>query len=285
MRVQNLIALFLLTLCFALAAWLQPRHHALTPDTGRTETVLGTLLGESRRLIASQLYLKADAYYHMGYYPSIFDTHKEDHHDDKDALRAKAGLHDSHECADHLGEAKDWLDWFGRHFYPAKHLHADQVGHQAEKEVLPWLRLSAEFDPQNVTTYTLASYWLRAQLNRPADAEVFLREGLRANPGSPEILLELGRIYLENHKQPERARNILELAFRRWEEHEARKPDPDIFLRQQILGQLVLAERQLNNPRRIIELLRLMKPYSPTPATLQQQIDELEQTLSAPAKP
>jgi hypothetical protein len=37
-----------------------------------------------------------------------------------------------------------------------------------------------------------------------------------------------------------------------------------------------VAERQLNHPRRVIELLRLMKPYSPTPATLQKQIDELE---------
>jgi tetratricopeptide (TPR) repeat protein len=284
MRLRNLIALLLLLLCFALAAWLQPRHSALERNTGQPDTILATLLGESRRLLASQLYIKADAYYHMGYYPSIFDSPKdtEEAHEEHGAMLAKAGLQKDHQCADHLGDSKDWLDRFGRNFYPAKHLHADQAGHQAEQEVVPWLRISAELDPQNISTYTLAAFWLRTQLKRPDAAEAFLREGLRANPGSAEILLELGRIYLDHHKQPERARNVLELAFRRWEEQESRKSEPDIFVRQQILGQLVVAERQLNHPQRVIELLRLLKPYSPTPAIIQQQIDELEKPPPAP---
>ena len=47
-----------------------------------------------------------------------------------------------------------------------------------EREILPWLRLSAELDPQRVETYTVAAYWLRA-VGKMVEAEHFLREGLR----------------------------------------------------------------------------------------------------------
>ena len=36
-----------------------------------------------------------------------------------------------------------------------------------------------------------------------------LRDGLRANPDSYEILLELGKYYNETKKDPVRARNVL----------------------------------------------------------------------------
>jgi len=36
-------------------------------------------------------------------------------------------------------------------------------------------------------------------LNRPDQAEAFLREGLRNNPANCEILFELGRIYHESN--------------------------------------------------------------------------------------
>src|SRR5437667_4857091 len=60
------------------------------------------------------------------------------------------------------------------------------------REILPWLRLSAELDPNSVRTYTVAAYWLRERMGKVAEAEQFLREGLRANPGSYAILFELG---------------------------------------------------------------------------------------------
>jgi len=52
-------------------------------------------------------------------------------------------------------------------------------------------------DPQKIETYTVGSYFMRRHLNRPREAEAFLREGLRNNPGSYEILFELGRLYHE----------------------------------------------------------------------------------------
>jgi tetratricopeptide (TPR) repeat protein len=279
MRLISLTLVFLLSLCFALAAWLQPRHAALEGAAVRQQSVLASLMGESRRLLAAQLYREADVYYHMGNYPSIFaaqtDAH-DDHDDDAhDAMKAKAGLHQAHECKETMGEASDWLDRFSRNFSPSRHIHADQVGVQAEREVLPWLRLSAELDPQNPSTYTLAAYWLRYYLDRPGDAEALLREGLRANPDSSEILLELGRISFEVHKDPVRARHIMELALQRWDENQGREASPDFFPRQQILTQLITVTRQQQDQPAVKHFLQLLKAHSPNPAAVQAQIDEL----------
>jgi tetratricopeptide (TPR) repeat protein len=57
---------------------------------------------------------------------------------------------------------------------------------------------------------------MREHLNQPKEAEAFLREGLRNNPNSYEILFELGRRYNENYHDTDRARNVWQLALRRW---------------------------------------------------------------------
>ncbi len=83
-----------------------------------------------------------------------------------------------------------------------------------EREILPWLRLAADMDPQKIETYTVGAYFLRKHLNRPEEAEAFLREGLRNNPDSYEILFELGRLYNENDHDTDRARNVWQLALK-----------------------------------------------------------------------
>ena len=35
-----------------------------------------------------------------------------------------------------------------------------------EKEILPWLKLSAEMDPHLIDTYTVAAYWLANHLHK-----------------------------------------------------------------------------------------------------------------------
>ncbi len=87
---------------------------------------------------------------------------------------------------------------FGRNFYPTVHTHLHGGN---EREMLPWLKLSADLDPHELDAYLTASYWLRTSLHKPDEAEQFLREGLRANPDSYQILLELGRIYFYNRNQ------------------------------------------------------------------------------------
>ncbi len=84
--------------------------------------------------------------------------------------------------------------------------------------MLPWLRLAADMDPQKIETYTVGAYFLREHLNRPREAEAFLREGLRHNPNSYEILFELGRLYDENYHDTDRARDVWLLALNKWSE-------------------------------------------------------------------
>jgi hypothetical protein len=88
-----------------------------------------------------------------------------------------------------------------------------------------------------------ASYWLRTTLKKPDQAEQFLREGLRANPDSYEILLELGRVYFYNRTNYFVARNIFILASQKWRLQEAagKKPDPHAY--EEILGEMVKTDR------------------------------------------
>ena len=57
-----------------------------------------------------------------------------------------------------LGPPRDWIERFGRHFIITEHTHLQGA---KEREILPWLRISAELDPQKIETYTVAAYWLR----------------------------------------------------------------------------------------------------------------------------
>ena len=111
---------------------------------------------------------------------------------------------------DFLGKPKDWIDRFGRHFRITEHTHLE---HSNEREILPWLRLAADMDPQMIQTYTVGAYFMCQHLNQPQEAEAFLREGLRNNPGNYEILFGLGRIYHDNYHDINRARNVWQLAL------------------------------------------------------------------------
>ena len=114
---------------------------------------------------------------------------------------------------------------FGGHFIISEHTHLEG---RKESEILPWLKLAAELDPQKIETYTVAAYWLR-DLGKTKEAERFLREGLLNNPDSYEILFDLGRLYYENHHDAARARKIWDLALRRWGEQEAANKKPDLL--------------------------------------------------------
>jgi len=276
-RTSNVLILLLLAgACFSLSTILQPRAAAWS---GRRDSgnVLKVLLGDGRRLFANHFFVKADVYFHSGYYPSIFDqaqAPKDTHH-----LTSQEGsqTEEEHEKAmDFLHPPKDWIERFGRHFLITEHTHL--VGGN-EREILPWLRLSAELDPQRVETYTVAAYWLR-NMGKIQEAEQFLREGMRANPNSPEILFELGRLYYESEHDTGRARNVWELALRKWTAQESGKKQPDMFQLEQIAVNLSRLEEKEGNLPRAIELLQLAKKASPVPAGLQAQIDDMKRRLA-----
>jgi hypothetical protein len=58
---------------FTLSTFVGPRFHAHTSARGRTSDGLASMLGGMRRVLAEQFFVKADKYFHSGYYPTMFD--------------------------------------------------------------------------------------------------------------------------------------------------------------------------------------------------------------------
>jgi len=282
-----LVLLLLASATFSLATVLQPS--AMTWSQAGQDNVLKVLLGDGRRLFANHFFVKADIYFHSGYYPSIFyqgrresghmagghDDHPQDEHDGHNPEKHPADEknHAAHEEeADFLGEPRDWIERIGRQFMITEHTHLEKG---QEREILPWLKLSAELDPHRTETYTVAAFWLANQLHKIPEAEQFLREGLRANPGSYEILFSLGRLYYENQHDVARARNVWELAARRWQEQEQGKKEPDKLGLEQIVMNLANLEEHEKRFAPAIAYLEVAKQLSPAPAAIQKQIDDL----------
>lgn len=290
-------------------------------SNARSDSLLQTVFGDARRLFGNHFYAKADAYFHNGYYPGMFDVQegpRESH-----LAATAAGQHDHDE--DFLGPPRDWIEGFGRHFFPSRHSHLGEHDHDHhdcadckssghdkdhhqhataqghshgavadeaarrrgdERQMLPWLKLSAELDPHRVETFVVTAYWLRTALQQVDEAEQFLRQGLRQNPGDCEILFELGRIASEDRKDVSRARNIWELALKNWNQLEPARQEEKVMLRGQILGRLAKLEEGAGNRTRAIEHLTVLKGASPNPQAIQNWIDELKAPQPpAPAAP
>jgi tetratricopeptide (TPR) repeat protein len=289
MRRPALIAFALLSGCFALAVTVEPELATTKPYLRHEQTPVEVILGDARRFFARHFFVKADIYFHSGYYPSIFDDTSE-HHDshiatDADAMAAHHEEGEDHED-DFLGKPLDLFDQFSRSFYPSMHTHLDEdhagggldSGKDKIREMLPWLRMTAALDPNRIETYTVGSYWLRTRMGKAQQAESFLREGLEANPGSYAILFELGRIYNESYKDSDRARNLWEAALKHWNQTESTKENPDTFLLLQITWHLALVEQQTGHTEKAIAYLETAKTVSPIPDQVQKRIDELRTT-------
>jgi len=290
--------------CFTLASWVAPRFDQV--DRRHDSSPLARTLGESRRLFANHFFTRSDVYFHSGYYPSIFEQagkKKENHLAETVSAPAKDPAHgqpghvhgeheDEHEPAhgepghvcnghdeeehDFLGKPRDWMDAFSRNFFVSKHTHLTEKGTNAPKEILPWLKLSAQLDPHLIESYTVGAFWLR-QLNKDAEAEQFLREGLRQNPASYQIMIELGRCYFDGGDNV-RARNVLEMAMQRWREQENPKPHEqrDLFSVEQIVGYLARVEDRAGRREQTLHWLGLLKKVSPHPEEIDKRIAEVQ---------
>lgn len=287
---------------FGLATSMGPRFDQLNARRGGG--FMASMFGESRKLFANHFFTRSDVYFHSGYYPTIFDQAgptKENHlaekagaaekkanpahgeaghvHREGEEHEEKGHVHDEHcqhgEEHDFLGKPRDPMDAFTRHFFVSQHTHLTEKGTNAPKEILPWIQLAAKLDPEKVESYTVGAYWLR-QLDKKEEAEQFLREGLRRNPQSYEIMLELGRGY-EEKRDFVRARNVLEMGFRRWREQENSKPEDqqNRFAAAQILNNLALVEDESGNREQAIHWLQLVKKVSPHPEEIEKRISEV----------
>lgn len=298
-----------------LATFIEPRTESWS-RRGQSESLMQRVFGEGRRLFANHFFVQADVYFHSGYYPSIFDQQakpKDDSHlregDEHEDHAGNAGhKHDEHcthaeqqaaadaghkhneQCAhgdehgavdaesEHykqmaLAQPRDWVEAFGRRFTVTTHKH---LAGGNEREMLPWLKLSAEMDPQRIDTYTVAAFWLQ-NIGRVQEAEDFLRLGLRNNPDSYEILSELALLLERSRKDDFRAGNLLRLALVKWQRQESRKEKPDLVGLDKILVRLAKIEERSGNKAMAIDYLNQAMKISPAPEALQKQIDGLRQ--------
>ena len=279
--------------CFGLAAHLQPWFQALESNRRQSDNFFKLLLGDSSRIFANSFFIKADAYYHSGYYPTIFDNNeafKTPH------MAEDTGAVASHNHGDEngfMGSPRDWIDAFSRHFMPNRHTHLDEGGptddlskSSAVREILPWLKLSANLDPENIRTYLVTSFWLRNGLHKLPEAEQVLREGLRNNPGDPQLLFELGCIYFENYHNSARARSIWEAGLRCWSQEAPGVPQlerlkltnetfDNRFIFEQLQTKLAQLEEKAGDINAAISHWQQVAIASPEPQDVQKRIDEL----------
>ena len=298
-----LILVLLMALVFSLATFVQPE--AITWRTRSTEGgLMGMLLGDSRRMFANHFTAKADQCFHSGYYPSIFDQrpetgtnspatghiHDENCHHEDEAAGHQDDSHDgAHEksveaCHDAAGDwniAQDWIARIGSNFRVTEHTHLEG---EKRRELLPWLRISAELDPHQINTYLTGSYWLR-KTDKSIEAEKFIREGLDANPNDCELLFELGKIYYEDRKNTERAGRLFELSLDRWVVQEKPLEKPNVILLANIATHLAELEEQRGQLEAAIKHLGIAREVSPQSAALEKQIEELKLRLKNPSVP
>src|SRR5579863_7052150 len=121
-RTYFLVLVALLVTCFGVAAHLEPEFQSW-PGSRSKGDLLHVVLGDSTRMFANSFYVKADEYYHSGYYPTIFDDKAafQTAHMAEDTGAVNSKNHgDEHGF---LGPTRNWIDAFGRNFFPDRHTH------------------------------------------------------------------------------------------------------------------------------------------------------------------
>jgi len=291
-RAFVLLRVLLFVACVSLAAALDRWFMSWAGNRAKGFSPLQIAIGDGQKIFAGHFYRKADVYFHSGMYPSIFDNNesfKTAH------IGEDAGVTSSKNTGDEddfLGARRDFIDRFSRNFFPSQHTHLDEGGVAGEhgdsgavREILPWLKIAQELDPENPLTYTVSAYWLRQRMGKVREAELMLREGLKALPDHPALQFELGRIYFENQKEPARARNLWRNAVKSWYHQEAGIADPDKFILEQILTHLAKLEEESGNLPLALRYWEQAGILMPERAGIPGRIQELRQKIAAATRP
>lgn len=241
--------------------------------------LIAVAMGNAGRLFANNFFVKADEYFHSGFYPSIYDSQQSFRTphiaEDSGAMKGR----NTGDETRFLAPPRNWIEAFGREFYPSVHTHLSDGGANGEegvgtvREILPWLKLSTELDPHQVQTYIVTAYWLR-RMDKMADSEEVLREGLKENPGNPQLLFDLGRLFFEAQHNPAAARNVWEAGLRNLDALPDKSTDQNKFTQEQILSALAKLEMQAGNTNRVLDLLGQLKEVSTTPVAVEKWIDD-----------
>ena len=152
----------LLAACFTLATVFVPRAswwnevpgRRTRIKTSRRRTMSSSCCwGRAAGCLATRCFAMADAYFHSGYYPSIFDQPVTEA---DVAERSDEGKGENQDATsdDFFGPPPDWIAALDRQFVPNQHTHLDSGGaagnmKSAEvQEILPWLKLATDMNPQ-----------------------------------------------------------------------------------------------------------------------------------------
>src|SRR5260221_4912440 len=127
-----LLLVALLIFCFSLATSLVMHFQALESSRRQSNNIFQLLLGDSSRMFANSFFVKADEYYHSGFYPTIFDNNSafKTPHVAEDTGAVNSNNHG--EETGFMGAPHDWIDAFGRHFIPNRHTHLDEGGAEGD---------------------------------------------------------------------------------------------------------------------------------------------------------
>ncbi len=283
MRKTVLILLLLIVSVLTLTGFVL-REEALK-GRDNAKSAMAVLFGDGRRLFANHFLSKADAYFHRGRYPSIFEAaDRESNHLVESLAEPPAGGGDGHDDHDtdedhaHANPAQgpdDWIARLARRFQPEGHVH---LTGDEEKEMLPWIKLAVEMDPHNVTAYTVGGYWLR-EMGRTNEAKAFLRDGQRNNPNSSEIYFELGRLEEMEGQDPEKVLRLYELALESWRNTNANSPDPDTLELGRIVGRMGHVEENRGRLDAALRYYTLLEAVSPNPDSVRELIDSVRERM------
>jgi tetratricopeptide (TPR) repeat protein len=308
--------LLLLVVCVLALTGFVLREDALR-GRDNSKSALAIVFGDGRRLFANHFLTKADAYFHRGRYPSIFEmaetqpgNHLVESLGDEDgdgsvphvhgpdcdhAAEEPGAVHPDHADEDHAGDEESGHehdascahaepagkpdDWIAR---LASRFEPDRHVHLeggGEKEMLPWIQLAVEMDPHNVDAYTVGGYWLW-HMGKPVEAERFLRDGLRNNPDSPEIYFELGRLSERRAKDSRLTANLYALSLEKWHRANDGLAEPDTLALAQILGRLGRVKESRGELDAALECYLQLKAVSHSAEGVQRQIDSIREQLA-----
>lgn len=213
----------------------------------RDDSVAGALLGQSRHALSAQFYETADQFFHKGV-PHIKNRAFEDGF----FLTARKEISPE------------------GHF----HLRGDEV-----TEMLPWLWMALRMDPHNVETYRVAAFWLSSDAKRPNLAYEVLLDAQRNNPGSYQVKLDMGRLFLREGKI-EDAEKAFTAAINFWPGNLNRK-DPDavneaIFEKAEILLYRALLHEVRGEIDSEVGLLKKIIAVFPERTEIRERVDDLE---------
>ncbi|MBU4304423.1 MAG: tetratricopeptide repeat protein [Candidatus Omnitrophica bacterium] len=220
----------------------------------RQSDVLYNIFGQLRNDIAAILYLKSDEYFHGG----TEHPHGEEH-TIADELSGEHKHHEDVPSQRQRGKEED-ADIFLRldraiHAHRVQHLAPDQSA-----EIVPWFSLAVLVDPEYVQAYVVGGYWLGMRLNRPDEALLFLKKGLKSNPQAWQIYSQIGDIYFLAKKDYRKAAAYLERAYLAMD-----APDVNKIDKKHVLIFLATAWERLEDYRKSVYYYEKLEALVPDP--------------------